>query len=770
MAYLKTGHKNMLRKVTAGIPWAGPPGAVYTADQSNNPLDFTLAKIGIGGVQKDLYYVFDGWMGEGPWAPRALYDGGFNNDPASSNYGKPNISYSCGRCHATGWTSDASIQTSRKPESEYPGITWNGVLFSNVGKINLAGGITGDTNKYSSWVLNGIQCERCHDATNHLTQGKPGVTKPTGSAATALCMDCHRQETGGLPWYPNTPGTTLQVGAHGVYGPEFDSHPHGNQFLNSPHARFSGTSTQINSAPSGPPYESHFYYYGGGCTTCHEVHQSTVEAVNAAAPIKNECGVSCHQARILANMNHPSGTGTPLGDMTDIPKACETCHMPDGLHLFRISVNGSYTTFPTAPTWQGGSCNDPTKTTQTACAGGDLVWTPAAQSKIANTSADGDFAGAVWVGMEIACGQCHGGGNVQARTSGSIESGKTLLTVASTTGLKSGQLIKVAGAGSGGSDLKTHVVNVGSGAYGDQVTLFDAASTTVSGATVVGNPTELGVPYFSSGFLSLAAKNIHNSIPVVKFTWSADTVTSFKVSFDGSSTTCPVGATCNFTWDFGDTTTATGVTASHTYVDAVPKTVCLTVDTTGTYYTSAKECQTVTPVYLNTAPVASRTTPVVTGMTASFTDTSTDNEQPTSELDVAVNWGDGMTSAGKGGQTFTHTYALAGTYTIRHSVTDKGGLSSSSPNVSVTIAEKYSISGTVTEAGSGLSGVSVYLKQGTTVKRTVKTIPDGTYGFANLLKGCYYVQPAMTGKTFTPVQQTVCVGPSKTGIDFTAAP
>jgi hypothetical protein len=49
----------------------------------------------------------------------------------------------------------------------------------------------------------------------------------------------------------------------------------------------------------------------------------------------------------------------------------------------------------------------------------------------------------------------------------------------------------------------------------------------------------------------------------------------------------------------------------------------------------------------------------------------------------------------------------------------------------------------------------------------VTTAANGTYSFASLLKGCYYVVPAMTAKTFTPAQQTVCVGPSATGIDFT---
>jgi PKD repeat protein len=354
-----------------------------------------------------------------------------------------------------------------------------------------------------------------------------------------------------------------------------------------------------------------------------------------------------------------------------MPKATD-----DGfpIHLFRINTNAAYSTFPTSAEFLGNT------------------------KKVANTAADGTYTSAVWVDVDLACGQCHGGGTSSAD-----------------------------------------------------------------------NPPTGSAPYKTKAALSVAAQNIHNAIPVVKFTWSADAVASLTVNFDGSSTVCPTGATCNYTWDFGDgSATGTGVTTSHPYLDTAPKTVTLTVDTFGTYYTSASAFQAVIPVDLNTAPAASKTTPVTSVMTVSFTDTSTDAEQPTAELNVAVNWGDGATTAAKGGESVSHVYPLAGTYTVRHSVTDKGGLTSSSANVRVTIAEKYSISGTVTEAGSGLAGATVYLKQGTTTKRTVTTAASGTYSFVNLLTGCYYVVPAMTGKTFLPTQQTVCVGPSKTAIDFTA--
>ncbi len=102
---------------------------------------------------------------------------------------------------------------------------------------------------------------------------------------TSLCMNCHRQETGGLPYDATNPATALKVGPyHGTV--PFLSHPHANQFLNSPHGKFTGTFAQIptgkfNWAMTGE-YKSFFMTEaeaantGNGCTGCHEVHTSIV--------------------------------------------------------------------------------------------------------------------------------------------------------------------------------------------------------------------------------------------------------------------------------------------------------------------------------------------------------------------------------------------------------------------------------------------------------------------------------------------------------------
>jgi PKD repeat protein len=55
-------------------------------------------------------------------------------------------------------------------------------------------------------------------------------------------------------------------------------------------------------------------------------------------------------------------------------------------HLFRINVDPNYRTFPTSAEFLRNT------------------------KKIANTAPDGTFTNAVWSDLDIACGQCHGGG------------------------------------------------------------------------------------------------------------------------------------------------------------------------------------------------------------------------------------------------------------------------------------------------------------------------------------------------------------------------
>ena len=277
------------------------------------------------------------------------------------------------------------------------------------------------------------------------------------------------------------------------------------------------------------------------------------------------------------------------------------------------------------------------------------------------------------------------------------------------------------------------------------------------------------------GYTSTALADLMNPATVgiakatAAFTWTEDPVVSKLVNFDASSSTCGSGS-CTYSWNFGDGSTASGATITHGYASAGLYSVTLTVNDTRFGFTATTTSQ-VEAELVNNPPIASKTSPLVSGMTVTFQDMSSDVQDVQSNLNVTVNWGDGTTSTGKGGDVFTKTYAAAGTYTIRHSVTDSDGMTSSSPNSTVSITEKFAISGAVVDSVSApVAGAKLSLKIGYTIKSTTLSASDGTYAFNNLLKGCYTVVPSMTGKTFTPASKYLCVGPSSTSINFTAAP
>ena len=67
---------------------------IYPSDDSGNTFNWSTNKITVGGSAYDLKWIYGDWLAA---LPRAIYTGATLN----------NMSYSCGRCHTTGWTSDA---------------------------------------------------------------------------------------------------------------------------------------------------------------------------------------------------------------------------------------------------------------------------------------------------------------------------------------------------------------------------------------------------------------------------------------------------------------------------------------------------------------------------------------------------------------------------------------------------------------------------------------------------------------------------------------
>ncbi|MBI4685652.1 MAG: hypothetical protein HY755_10690 [Nitrospirae bacterium] len=189
--------------------------------------------------------------------------------------------------------------------------------------------------------------------------------------------------------------------------------------------------------------------------------------------------------------------------------------------------------------------------------------------------------------------------------------------------------------------------------------------------------------------------------PVASFSWGSDGTTSLKVNFNASGSTCNTGSTCTYTWktcttkddpatpaiECGTEVAMTaGITTSYTYTAGgagIYKATLTVTDTTyGLISSTSKQVQ---AKVINTAPVAAKTSPVVAGKLVTYTDSSSDAQDAQASLKVTTTWGDGATTVGVGGALQSHTYLRGGIYTIRHKVTDTGGLSKFSANVTVTV-------------------------------------------------------------------------------------
>jgi PKD repeat protein len=153
--------------------------------------------------------------------------------------------------------------------------------------------------------------------------------------------------------------------------------------------------------------------------------------------------------------------------------------------------------------------------------------------------------------------------------------------------------------------------------------------------------------------------------PVAAFT---STTNGLAASFNAGTSTDPNGGITSYAWNFGDGSTGTGATPSHTYGAAGTYTVSLTVTDAANLTNTTTQSVTVTAPAVNQPPVAAfQATP--TGLTVAVNG-SASTDPDGSVASWAWNFGDGSTGTGA---TASHTYAAAGTYTITLTVTDNQG-------------------------------------------------------------------------------------------------
>jgi hypothetical protein len=228
---------------------------------------------------------------------------------------------------------------------------------------------------YSSWSVTGISCERCHIATvgtstissdyqynaGHEFGSVTGAVStpviPTGTGATALCMECHRLQVASTkgaaaisPLYP----PVVKLSTAGVYS---DGDYQGSEFLNSPHAQYLGTLSQNAQGSADTSvnftgtYSSIFEGVNGassttnsGCTGCHDPHQTIVGSEFTGGPLAS-ASTAIQNANLLQPLTYTAaattGVGTAntynnlnfgalMGSGTVQANNCDNCHSAAG--------------------------------------------------------------------------------------------------------------------------------------------------------------------------------------------------------------------------------------------------------------------------------------------------------------------------------------------------------------------------------------------------------------------------------------------------------
>ncbi|WEK61997.1 MAG: PKD domain-containing protein [Candidatus Microbacterium colombiense] len=257
---------------------------------------------------------------------------------------------------------------------------------------------------------------------------------------------------------------------------------------------------------------------------------------------------------------------------------------------------------------------------------------------------------------------------------------------------------------------------------------------------------------------SVTATEPANQLPVASFTASSD---QRDLSVDASTSSDPDGTIASYAWDFGDSTTGTGATASHTYAQIGTYTVRLTVtDNRGGTHTVTKDVV----ITQNVAPTAAFTA-TATDLNAAFNGAGSSDPDGTI-ASYAWDFGDSTTGTGA---TATHVYTSAGTYTVTLEVKDnKGASGTSSQQVTVTApavwaTDAFDRSVTGGWGNSGTSGAWTMFP-GTATALSKFSVADGV-GKVALSAGNNYtaVLAGSTPSTNTEQRFTVALNQPSTG-------
>jgi PKD repeat protein len=255
------------------------------------------------------------------------------------------------------------------------------------------------------------------------------------------------------------------------------------------------------------------------------------------------------------------------------------------------------------------------------------------------------------------------------------------------------------------------------------------------------------------------------------FTFTPTSPQAFQtVSFDASTTTnngAACGIQCMYSWDFGDGTSATGITTTHAFRTVSIFQVKLTVtDARGASATATQSVTVTTP----TPPTATFTvspTPAPVNVDVFFNASASRAVGPGRNI-VSYAWafGDGSTGSGV---TVSHRYQGAGTFSVVLTVTDDAqataqatqsltvGSTASGANAALTVTpsspkpgQRVALDATASTPSTGAVIVSYKFDYGNgTVETTNNPVQSATYAAGNYVASVEITDS--NGKTSTKV-------------------
>jgi PKD repeat protein len=230
-----------------------------------------------------------------------------------------------------------------------------------------------------------------------------------------------------------------------------------------------------------------------------------------------------------------------------------------------------------------------------------------------------------------------------------------------------GQYVWFTASASGGSGPYNFTWAFGDGSNGTGTTVYHAYSTAGSYNAVLTTRDSSPSQQTATSQQTITVTSPPPPPPslTASFTESLSSpIVRQTISFTGSASggTSPY----SYAWNFGDSSTGSGSSASHAYQAAGAYTVVLTVMDTAGHLASASNTVTVTsPLSANITYSPSNPAPLTN---VQFTATATGGTAPYS---YSWDFGDGTNGTGA---TVSHSYLLPGTYTVILTVADSNGL------------------------------------------------------------------------------------------------